>query len=302
MPKKPFMTYEQQINHLKSKKLIIENEEIAKHHLQHYSYYSLISGYKGIFKVCKNGDYKPDASFNKIYTLYIFDEQLRHMILHEIIRIEKHIKSLYSYSFCQLYGDEQKDYENANNYDYLHYQNDVNVYIGKIQDTLKNSNKFKYVSYNLSTYQSVPLWVIINTFTFGTISKMFMFSQNRLQSQIAKNFPNIYPPELSSMLSFLTNFRNVCAHGERLYNYKTRNAIPYMPVHKFFSTSVTGGKNDFFSVLVCLKYLSQRNDFIAFITALEEILDYNKTCLGKKYLNEVLNQMGFPSNWKDILK
>ena len=34
----------------------------------------------------------------------------------------------------------------------------------------------------------------------------------------------------------------------------------------------------------------------------EKILDYNKTCLGEKYLNEVLNQMGFPSNWKDILK
>ena len=26
-------------------------------------------------------------------------------------------------------------------------------------------------------------------------------------------------------------FRNICAHGERLYSYKTKNAIPDFPIH-----------------------------------------------------------------------
>ena len=106
--KKRFLTYEEQIDLLKKKNLNIENDKNAIGFLKRFSYYSLISGYKDIFKIEKNGNYRSDASFKKIVTLYTFDEILKNSILHEIIRIEKHIKSLYSYSFCELYGDKQR--------------------------------------------------------------------------------------------------------------------------------------------------------------------------------------------------
>ncbi|MEE1005949.1 MAG: hypothetical protein U0L66_02000 [Acutalibacteraceae bacterium] len=51
-PKK-FFTYEEQIELLKNKKLIIADEQRAINYLKQYSYYSLISGYKDIFKVEK---------------------------------------------------------------------------------------------------------------------------------------------------------------------------------------------------------------------------------------------------------
>ncbi|MBQ2475445.1 MAG: Abi family protein [Ruminococcus sp.] len=299
---KKFLTYDQQINHLKSKNLTIENEELAKYHLQHYSYYSLIGGYKGIFKLKRNGDYKPDASFNKIYSLYIFDEYLRHLVLHEIIRVEKHIKSVYSYAFCQLYGDEQKDYQNANNYNYSQHQYDVNKFLSLTNDTLNHANNYPYISYNLANHGTVPLWVIINTFTFGTISKLYLFSTRKMQNQVCKHFPELYPHQLCSMLKFLTKFRNVCAHGERLYNYRTRKTIPYMPVHKSFSISVTGGKNDFFNVLVCLKYLSQEYDFKTLIITIDEMLKEHEKVMGSSYINAMMKEMGFPANWIDILK
>ena len=299
---KVFLTYDQQIDLLKSKHLTIEDETVAKFYLKRYSYYSLISGYKDIFKLQKNGDYKPDASFNKIHSLYTFDDYLRNLILHEIFRIEKHIKSLYSYSFCELYGDEQKDFQNVNNYDYKNYQNDINTFMGKISDTITHSSDYPYVDYNIRRHGSVPLWVMINTFTFGTLSKMYMFSTNKLQSRISKEFPNIYPQQLSSMLTFLTKFRNVCAHGERLYNYKTRKAIPLLPVHALFPTSRTGGKNDLFSVLVCFKYLSLEYDFQTFVVTLDQMLKFHEKQLGTTYITAIMSGMGFPANWKDILK
>ena len=48
---KRFLTYEQQIELLKSKKLHISDEKLAVENLKQYSYYSLISGYKDIFKI-----------------------------------------------------------------------------------------------------------------------------------------------------------------------------------------------------------------------------------------------------------
>lgn len=144
MPEKRFLTYEQQIELLKSKKLAIDNDELAKMYLSRYGYYSLISGYKDIFKEQRNGNYRQDADFEKIVTLYTFDEYLRHSVLHEIIRIEKNIRSLYSYSFCILFGDNQNDYLNANNYNYNTYQSDVNTFISMVQETLQHSEKYPW--------------------------------------------------------------------------------------------------------------------------------------------------------------
>lgn len=85
--------------------------------LKNHSYFALISGYKSPFK-SKNGTYKPHTSLDDIYSLYIFDDALRAMILRNILIVEKHIKSLISYSFCETYGEDQQHYLNATKYNY----------------------------------------------------------------------------------------------------------------------------------------------------------------------------------------
>lgn len=47
---KPFMTYNQQIQKLKEKHLLIPNEVAAKETLRLNSYFALITGYKSLFK------------------------------------------------------------------------------------------------------------------------------------------------------------------------------------------------------------------------------------------------------------
>ena len=45
---KPFKTYEEQIELLKSRGLTIKDECFARHVLQYMSYYDLINGYKSV--------------------------------------------------------------------------------------------------------------------------------------------------------------------------------------------------------------------------------------------------------------
>lgn len=52
MPK-PFMTYEQQIEKLRNKGLIIESTTYAQAVLAHNSYFALIVGYKDLFKILR---------------------------------------------------------------------------------------------------------------------------------------------------------------------------------------------------------------------------------------------------------
>ena len=299
---KKFLVYQEQLDLLKSKGLIIPNDDIAISILKEYSYYSLISGYKDIFKLEKNGNYHNGISINEIVALYKFDDCLRNIFLHEIIKIETHLKSLYSYSFCELYGDSQSDYTNVNNYNYERYQNEINDYLGIIKKTLNYPNKYQYISHNINKYGSVPLWIIIHTLTFGTLSKMFSFSKEKLQSTIAREFKYVYGNQLASMLNVLSKFRNVCAHGERLYNYKTQKSILDLPVHKKLKDYNLKSKNDLFNVLICFKYLSNESDFNSFITILDELINITFKLLGEMYTRKALIEMGFPENWKDIIK
>ena len=298
---KRFLTYQEQLEHLKLKKLTIENEESAIKALKEYSYFSLISGYKSIFKISKNGDYKEDASFNKIVLLYIFDEFLRDMFLRQIIKIETHIKSLYSYSFCELYGDKQSDYLNFNNYNNNKFhQRDIIEYLSILDKTLDKPQKYNYINYNMHEYGVVPLWIIIHTLTFGNMSKLFAFSQQKLQSKISKEFKDVYGDNLISMLNVLSKFRNVCAHGERLYNYKTQSSIKDLPIHKELKGYNPTSKNDLFNVLICFKYLSKYSDFMIFMDMLNYTIENTLKKLGESYMKQVLNEMGFPENWKDV--
>ena len=130
---KPFMTYEQLIYKLEDeKKLEISDHDYAIKLLKEHSYFALISGYKGPFKQ-KNGTYKMHVSIQDIYALYLFDDALRALFLQYILKIEKHMKSLISYSFCEAYGEEQQHYLNATKYNYTPMnQDDVNELINRL--------------------------------------------------------------------------------------------------------------------------------------------------------------------------
>ncbi|MDD4699839.1 MAG: Abi family protein [Oscillospiraceae bacterium] len=304
---KRFYTYEQQIEHLKSKDLIIDDESKAVEYLKQYSYYACVSAYKDIFKVSRNGNYKHGIRFNHIRMLYMLDRALRDIFLHHIMLVETQIKSLYSYAFCDLVGDRQKDYLNANNYNYAVYQASVNKFLAIVQEELRLP-KSEYVRYNLKTYGEVPPWVLIHVLTFGNISHMYTFSLQRVQNRVAKDIGvrEVFRKQLLSMLPVLTDFRNVCAHGERLYSYKTRKMIDDMPAHEVLNLSKKGdtyscGKNDLFAVMICLRYLLPMVEFRAFTIGLSRLLDSHFEALPAEIVMDVKKSMGFPENWHNII-
>ena len=119
MSDKPFRTYEELIVKLRDeKKLVIDKEDEEKviGLLKKYSYFSMISGYKALFKQ-EDGTYMPDTHIDDILALYKFDDTLRDEFFHAIQIVEKNIKSLLSYAFVALYGDDQAAYLSPASYD-----------------------------------------------------------------------------------------------------------------------------------------------------------------------------------------
>lgn len=303
---KPFLTYEQQLAKLTDKGLTISNSSEAIFLLKQHSYFALISGYKSPFKA-RNGEYKLHTTFEDIYALYTFDDTLRTIIFRNILKIEKHVKSLISYSFCETYGEDQQHYLNATKYNYSSTnQSDINDLIGRLSKIASDPKDYSYIKHQKNQHGNIPLWVMMKALTLGTVSKFYSFLPQKIQAKVSIEFNYITENELVRMLALLARVRNVCAHNERLYNYRyNKSAINDTYIHKYLNiprpnVQYSKGKQDLFAVIIVLKYLLSHEEFDAFIddinSALETLFDSTKQ-LQKA---QIYRYMGFPANWLEI--
>ena len=103
------------------------------------------------------------------------------------------------------------------------------------------------------------------------------------------------------MLVIITKYRNICAHGNRLFNAKTQDSIPDLVAHKKLRIPKINfryqqGKSDLFATVISLKYLLDAADFRQFYSDLKKVI--------KKYTpsDKTMELMGFPANWMSILR
>ena len=305
MPK-PFLTYEQQLVKLRDEKcIVIENESMTLSKLQQVGYYSLVSGYKHLFRIPAQKTYKGGTTFREIVALYEFDESLRELFLHYLLHIERHIRSLLSYYFTEKYGESQSAYLTKTNYNYARkHQQGIDRLVND-QQNLTQTTQHSYIAYQRNTYHNVPLWVLVNALTFGTLSKMYFFFQSDLQSKVSKNFPHVNEKQLGQFLSVMTKFRNVCAHNERLFSYRSKDAIPDTVLHAKLKITkeqslYQHGKNDLFAVVIAFRYLLPKEEFLVFKRALAAEIDGFLNSTSHVSEEELLGAMGFPENWKKI--
>lgn len=308
LPQKNFSTFSEQVEWLQNEKhLIISDKQFAEDTLKHIGYFPLMGGYKHLFRIPLTKKYKDGTSFNEIVSLYEFDAELRELFFKYLLQIERHLRSLMSYYFSEKYGESQSAYLNANNFNNSRRNhNTVNRLIATLQRATSTTD-YIYINYYRNTYGNIPLWVLINVLTFGNLSKMYKVFPQSLQSKICKNFGIINQRQMEQFLSVLTKFRNVCAHGERLFTYWTIDNISDLPLHKKMSIPLNGiqyqyGKNDLFAVIIAFRYLIPRKDFLIFKRKLATLIDRTSKKLIHIDNNELLNKMGFPTNWKNITR
>ena len=303
MEDKKFLTYEQQVQKLYDKKLEIPNCQEVIELLKKYSYFNLVNGYKAPFKN-KDGNYKKGTSINDIYSLYIFDDAFRHILMKYILIVELDVKSLLSYSFCEKFGENQSEYQNAMNYKYTpNNQRDINELIQIITKQINNAWKFFYVDHQKKKHNNIPLWVLIKTLTFGNMSKMYSLQQDCIKSDIAKEFPLIKENQLSIILDILTRYRNVCAHNERLFDFKYQQSrLKTTMIHRYFNLYTNNpSASNLFDVIIFLKYLLNEYEFSSLVEDIDFILQKLSRETNQIQKSQILKLMGFPQNWKDII-
>lgn len=306
---KVFKTINEQIELLRNRKLNIENEENAKEMLLNNNYYYLINGYKDLFldKNSKTETYYKGTTLEEIYSLYEFDRKIRIIFLEYILLIERKIDTYIAYEFSKNYG--HRDYlipENFNNISKNKelidkFLNDISL---EISHQYKNSNKM--VIHYLDTYKYIPLWVLIRILSFGKVSKFYSFMKQKEQNNVSRKF-NIKSETLKIYLINLGNVRNICAHDEKLYDVILTKRIGITEYHKKLGLVKNKQKTvyatrDLFSIVIALKLLLEEEQFSTFYMELINNIEMLKKQLHTITIDKVLYKMGFPKNYKKLLK
>lgn len=317
---KEFKTIDEQIEILKNRGLIFIDENNAKKILISNNYYNVINGYKDLFITNGTKDnFINGTTFEEIYSLYIFDKKIKDIFLEYILKVENNLRSYIAYYFSMYHGNDNylklDSFETLNNVSNVSIETKKNK-IRNIQDLIgtihkeisKTINTKEYINHYLVDYGFIPMWVLVNILSFGTLSKFLELMKQNERIQISQHF-NILENELIQNTKLLAYFRNLCAHDDRIYNVKVPKYL-YIPDNKYHNllnltklqSMYMYGKNDLFALLITLKIMLSENEFNTLYNKINgRIISLSKN-LNIVSINEVLKIMNFPTNWQDIKK
>lgn len=307
MGNKIFKTLDEQIQILKSKNLEIDDIEYAKDVILRENYFFLM-GYRHLFlNPDNNKHFKDGANFRELYSLFYFDRQLRNIMFKNILIIENNCKSIFSYILSQKYGYKETDYLRVSNYNQSPEKiRQVNDLLKKMKRQIRvNGGQHEATKHYINNYGYIPLWVVVKVLSFGITSELYTIMKVSDQKEIAKEF-GIENDQLSVFLPILSNYRNLCAHEDILFEHRTQKLIPDNNYHEILNIPRINdeyiyGKGDLFSVVIIFKYMLSKDDFRLFINEVSYEIDMLSGKLSSISINNVLDRMGFPTNYKALL-
>lgn len=232
MIKKPvYTTIEEQINLLKSKELVFEDMAFAKEQLKKFGYYNIINSYKAPYLIEIDGKkvFKSGTSFDHIFSLFTLDHNLRNSIMSAMLALEEHIKAAAAEVISSSFGTNQNDYLQWNNYRdrrVSHKRFGLNATLENMKKALMSDKD--PIRYYRENYGIIPPWILFKGTYFSTMVnyiRLFKEPQKQQFVQLLYECPSNLCNEkdvktlLFSTLSLCLEYRNLAAHGGRVYNY-----------------------------------------------------------------------------------
>jgi abortive infection bacteriophage resistance protein len=218
---KPAKTHEEQISLLKSRGMIIADDERAMRWLKRVGYYRF-SGYSYTFKKPGSDDFKDGLRFENVTNVYKFDCRLRLLFLQAIDRIEVAIRTAITYEFAHSLGPF--GYADPANFSRTYKHKDFMKMLeheeGRASEMFLVHFRTKY---HLEPH--LPVWMMTEIVSFGTLSKLTENARASIRKRIGKEFL-LAEPVFISWLHTLSSIRNLCAHHNRLWN----RGLPVQPI------------------------------------------------------------------------
>lgn len=256
-PLKQWKSYTEQLQLLESRGLIVTDKAKALDYLERIGYYRL-SGYwypfrqidieasKDQNKPIRKNEFVQQSYFENIIDLYIFDKKLRLLALDALERIElavrvdvahvlgKRNNNAHQMEDC-LHGNFTKKIikkgKNAG-------KTEHKVWLEKYQSLIYQARREPFIEHHKKHYDGcVPVWVAIEIWDFGLLSRIYAGLKYEDQQLIAAKYNVASGEILEKWLRSLNFVRNVCAHHSRLWNINILELSPQVQDWQRMNTS-----------------------------------------------------------------
>lgn len=233
---RPFKTYDEMIELLKGRNIIVNDENAARHYLSTFSYYTIVNGYKETFQSNPGLDvFYHGTSLEDLIVLHIIDSDLGNILLKFILHIEGFLKSHISYRVSSKYGVHVNvNNPNTDITDYLH------------RDHYSKSNKMRNntlrglrdkmdpdarhpgfrsdsLKHYMKKHNHIPPWILVTSLTLGEATQWYQIMKPIDKKWICEQMysdrvdASLQEEYLTCSLKILRSFRNAIAHGYRTY-------------------------------------------------------------------------------------
>ena len=304
--KKEFKTLNEQIEILKGKGLNINDPEYAKLVLFRENYFFL-NGYRHLFmRSSVDRRYINGATFEELYSLFLFDRTFRNIIFKNILIIENNIKSIISYQLSLKYGYREKEYLTPKNFTT---NKEKTKQVADILKKMKrqinvNAPQHSATMHYVNNYGYIPLWVLVKVLSFGIVGELYSILKKEDQLAISEIY-QIDAEVLANYLTILSNYRNLCAHEDIVFSNKTQRKIEDNKYHKLLNIPIMDdeyiyGKNDLFALIIIMKQMLVKEEFSNMMEEIRHNLENLDMNLHSIKLDKVLDKMGFPNNYYEL--
>ncbi|OUS10457.1 CAAX protease [Nonlabens dokdonensis] len=290
------LSFEVQLQLLKDRQLIVNNDIKALSYLRGVSYYRLSAYYLPFQE--KKDVFNKGTNFQEIIDIYSFDRQLRLLVFDCIERLEIAIRTQFIYAMSMHHDDSH--WQDNKAHFVKPYYNGVGNLVDPYSDLQNIISKAKtnrkpevFIKHYIDTYNkpsNPPSWMCLELLTIGQLSHIYRGLRNKADKKRIADFFDVHPSVFQSWLHSITYVRNLCAHHSRLWNrdLAIEPSRLLKPVGHWVGSEFQNNKRVFYFICV-LKYLLLRaNPGNSLKDKLETLFE--------KYPNVPIKYIGIPSN------
>ncbi len=211
---KPATSCAQQVAILQQRGMEIANPAQAEFYLQHLNYYRLGAYWLPFEADHATHSFKPGTRFEDVLNHYIFDRELRLLLLDAIERIEVSVRTQWAYQMAHRHGPHAHlDATLAR--DWRNWVGDSAQLAAHVESSREN-----FIQHLTRTYAESlpPVWAVCEIIPLGLLSRLYRnIKPMATRSAVSRTY-GVDQQVFESWLHHLHFLRNLCAHHSRVWN------------------------------------------------------------------------------------
>lgn len=299
---KPPLTLPQQLAKWQSRGLAVSDTTMALHYLQFIGYYRL-SAYTLPFQEPAHPDkhFKSGTTFEQVLSLYVFDRELRLLVLDGIERVEVAVRTCLVNEMSTKHGAhwfmDPQHFKVPGPSRPPHF--DHNKFLDKLEKELGippgntilgRPHNEVFINHYYTKYGDPylpPAWMVFEVLPMGSMSQVFANLRDaKNRAAVAAPF-GVDEQVMQNWLHCLSYVRNGCAHHRRLWNLQ----LVIKPTIAKKLASLVPVRDRFYALAVILHYmLGVTAPKSSWHERLARLLDTHPVADQR--------MMGFPPGWK----